>query len=501
MDFPYVKPMFGEGSAIWVLRQGSEREVAQIAKKVGAKAILNPQSLIDALESGGSFPSRNREVCWRHVLQLPMNETQYLTYARQALHPVARKLPEKLPIRFSVVSTRLVRLISALSYWHPPLAECDWLPALAFPFLQAIGRDSLVVFEILATIINNFCQEWLYFVPNPPITTLSRIERIAKRFGGEAPLNVAWPALRSFFGEVATTEACLVLIDHILSSKIVFIEYLVASFCMLKNKRVDQLNVKRLIQRAKKMMKADEGENPNHAVFKPLDKGFYPVLPIIEKAANWKVKELQRIREEAELAKNQMALEHDIEIAETKLMRRRRGWLAEREILKEIENEQMLEFRRREKETLLRDARREEKFVARREEGIVTRKAQEEQAIQEWKNDCERLQDEMKDIARARQHTWETWLHVREEAARVGREEAENELYLLKVRGDTQNEEVTKHLEIMKDAELREQALLRHAITRSQEMEDEKCQNREKVETTRRNQAEEFLRRQVKMDS
>lgn len=492
--------MFGEGSAIWVLKQGSEREIAQIAKKVGAKTILNPQSLIDALESGGSFPARNREVCWRHVLQLPMNETQYLTYARQALHPVARTLPDRLPIRFSVVSTRVVRLVSALSYWHPPLAECDWLPSLAFPFLQAIGRDSLVVFEILATIINNFCQEWLYFVPNPPITTLSRIDRIAKRFGGEAPMNVAWPALRSFFGEVATTDACLILIDHIISSRIVFLEYLVASFCLLKNKRIDQLNVKQMIRRAKRMMKADEKENPNHAVFVPLEKGFYPVLPIIEKAANWKAKELQRIREEAEIAKTQIALEEDIETAETKLMRRRRGWLAEREILKEIENEQMAEFRRREQETLLKDSRREQRAVAKREAALQQRKEKEEKAIQEWTSDCRRLQDEMKAIAQARQKTWETWLHVREEAARISREEAENELYLLKTRGETHKEEVANHLEIMRDGELKEQALLRHAITRSQEMEDEKRQNRDKVETMRRAQAEEFLRRQVKID-
>ena len=491
--------MFGEGSAIALVGQGEDRRVQQIAKMVGAKTISDRQSLIDALQSGGQFPTRNRLVCWRFILQLPMNEDQFMMYAKQTLHPTVRTLQNRLPVRFAVVANRMIRLISTLAYWHPPLAECDWLPALIFPFLQAIGRDSLVVFEIMVTIINNWCQEWLHFVPNPPITALSRIERIAKRFGGEGPLQVAWPALRSFFGEVATTEACLILIDNILASRIVFVEYLVASYCLLKNKRIDILNVKHVIARAKRMMKKDEDDNLNKAVFTPLSKGFYPVMPIIEKTTNWKEKELARIREEAEAAKVQMVLEEEIQVAEAKLMRQRRSWMAERQVLKEIEDEQMTEFRRREKQNLLKESIEEEKHLAEREKALNNRKTQEELAIQEWREDCRRLQEEMKSIAETRKKTWERWLAMREKSARVARQEAENELELLNLRGKTQKQELDSHLAIMKQSELQEQAMLSHAISRSQEIDDERNSNREKVETLRKNQAEEFLRRQVKV--
>ena len=161
--------MFGPGSTIDYTSHDDDNYIAKVAKHVGANSLLNKKNLIDIIQNQYSFPDEQRVVMWRYLLHLPMNEPQYTLLASQQLHPAVRQLTSSLPIKYTSISTRLSRLLSALMYWHPPLAECDWLPALVFPFLRVFERDSLVTFEVVATVIMNWCQEWLNFIPNPPI--------------------------------------------------------------------------------------------------------------------------------------------------------------------------------------------------------------------------------------------------------------------------------------------------------------------------------------------
>ncbi|OHT00127.1 hypothetical protein TRFO_08124 [Tritrichomonas foetus] len=487
--------MFQEGSSIYSSAKDHEHLVASIAQKISAKAILNQQNLIDLMTQHYCYPIQHRVVVWRYLLQLPMNETQYAILASQPLHPQIRRLPNKLPIRFSNVSHRLVRLLSVLTYWHPPLAECDWLPSLCFPFLKMFERDSLTTFEVMATIICNWCTEWLQFTPNPPITTLSRIEHMAKQRGKSAPQEVVWPALRSFFSEVATTEACLMLIDNILSAKPNYLDYLILSYAMRPNRRIDELNVHAIIKKARLMYEKDSSKNPNQNNFIHLPTGFYPVLHIVRKSTNWKVKELERIRSEAEAAKLEMNLQYDIEAETKKLERRRKNWMAEREVLIEIENEQMAEFRRKEKENLLVENRQEEMALEKRRKQIETRRISEENSINEWRNDCKRLQEEMTTVAENRKETWDKWLKIREDSGRIAKDEIDNEVSLLKSRERIMKDELQRHNEIMNHVLDGEQSMLRTAITRSQEIDDDKFALKEVLEKARRRLATDFQKK------
>lgn len=487
--------MFKQGSAVFSATKDNEHLVAQIARKVKCKAILNRQSLTDLMSQQMCYPIQHRIVVWRYLLQLPMNEEQYINYASQPLHEDIRTLPNRLPIRFSNVSHRLVRVISALTYWHPPLAECDWLPSLVFPFLKMFERDSLTLFEVLATIICNWCVEWLHFTPNPPITVISRIEHMAKQRGYHAPQEVVWPALRSFFSEVSTTEACLMLIDNILSAKPNYLDYLILSYCMRPNRRIDELNVHAIIQKARQMYEKDAMNNPNQGDFTPLPKGFYPVLNIVRKSANWKQKELERIRLEAEDAKLEMSLKYDIDAETKKLERRRFNWMAQRDILIQIENEQMLEFRRKEKENLSRENHQEELALEKRRQQIDARRQQEEQSITEWKRDCKQIQDEMAAVARNRKDTWDRWLRIREDSSKVAREEIDNELDLLSRREKIQKDELDTHNQMMHTVLDSEQNMLRDAISKSQAIDDEKFQLKETLEKARRKMAIDFQKK------
>jgi hypothetical protein len=274
---------YGAGSALSIMEDESQHPVGALATQINSKALIKRQNLVGVLRRHQGFPDRNRVILWRFLLRLPMNEEAYLVLAKQKVHPLVADLGTRLPMKFSVILSRLTKLMSALVYWHPPLAECDWLPAFVFPFLQTCIRDNLVSFEIVTTIIFNWCQEWLYFIPNPPITILSRIERIAKDNGGTADLSFAWPVLRSFFGEVATTDAALMMMDHILSSRTVFLEYLVAAFAVLKIKVLQEGDVREVVKKAEKLYAKDvrAGKVIENPPFMPLPNSHYPVIDVV----------------------------------------------------------------------------------------------------------------------------------------------------------------------------------------------------------------------------
>jgi hypothetical protein len=415
------------------------------------------------------------------------------------MHPAIRVLPNSLPIRYSSISNRLGRVLSALVYWHPPLAECDWLPALVFPFLRMFERDSLALFEFMVTIISNWCSEWLHFIPNPPITVLSRIERICRAHGGDAPLSVTWPALRSFFGEVATTEAALVLFDNIIAAQPVFLEYLVASFGLIQQEKViNERNVIFIVDRARQLYESDSMWNPNRTSFLPLPTGCYPVMPVVQKVPNWRAKEIARIRTEAEASKEEETLNDDIEAESARIERQRRIWMAERSVLREIEEEQMEEFRRREQEILAKEHAKEAVNMRIRREQLRARKAEEEAAMEEWKRDCQRVQDQMQQVSATRRATWANWLTVKEDSAKLAQQEAESELELLRYRDDMHAREIEAHNRAIEQAAKEEADALRLMIERNKALEEERFQLKQKLDEARKLQAVSVTSRRLK---
>lgn len=491
--------LFGEGSAIYSVDEEDTHRVAVLAKKINAKTIPNKTALINILKENLEFPSVHREVLWRYIFRIPMNRAKFMTMAKQPINPKIRTLPNRLPMKFSVISQRLVRLLSNLAYWHPPLAECDWLPALVFPFLQVFTRDSMITFEIVATVIVNWCHDWLHFVPNPPITILSRIDRIAHDNGGEAPLNVAWPVLRSFFGEVSTTKACLMILDNIICARPVFIEYLVACYAISSFEIIDELNVVSFIKRAKRMYRKDWKQNPNQDSFHPLPTGFYPIMTIIQKSPMWREKELQRIRDEAEAIQQQEEIANEIKREQVKIDRQRKNWLREREVLKIVEQDQMIEFRRREKQRLMEENIEEGKEITQKRFQIQKRKIEEENALKEWKNECDRVRIEMQKTLDARKIVWEQFMQKKEESSLLTREEMDIEMQLLEDRESAFNEELDMHTKTLERLVKEEQLMLQKALKRSQEVDDERNELREVIEKARRKQAENITIKQAQM--
>jgi hypothetical protein len=481
--------MFGEGSAIALADNGQAKCVGQFAKQVGSKVLFSRKSLLDILRRNCSFPDTNRVILWRFILQLPNNEDIFRSYSHERIHPGVRDLPDRLPMKFNSVLQRLMRLLSTLVYWHP-LAECDWLPSLVFPFLQICGRDSIVAFEMVATILCNWCTEWLHFIPNPPITILSRIDHIAQENGGEAPLSVAWPVLRSFCGEIASTKAELMILDNILCAKPVFIEYVVAAYALMKDPVIDEISVLPFLKKAEQLYLKDiQKQSINDAQFNPLPVGHYPVLVIVKKSPMWRENELRRIRAEADATKQQMELRAHIDSESAKIDRHRQKWMGERKVLKMIEEEQMAEYRRVSKQTMQQDVVRESKAIEARRRALTERKIKAMGEIAEWRNDCQKTRLEMEKQMDSTRETWKSWLDLKEQLGALEKEEVDVDMELLTQRQTVQEQETEEHDRLTEKVASEESELLKDVLATNERLEQDVLAKREILEKARARQA------------
>jgi hypothetical protein len=483
--------IFGEGSALGSRSSDGDDSVSILAKRTGAKTIHNRAALIRVLQQKLSFPNENRVILWRYILRLPSNDEVYRNYAKLPIHPEVRSLPQQLPMRFNSILQRIMRLISTLAYWHPPLVECDWLPSMVFPFLQICGRDSLIAFEITATILCNWCTEWFHFVPNPPITILSRIDHIAQSHGAEAPLSLAWPVLRSFCGEVATTQAELTILDNVLCAKPVFLEYVVAAYAVMRVKIIDEQNVAKLLKKAQQLYVKDMKKIAiNDTKFAPLPVGHYPVLVIVQKSPLWREHELQRIRQEAEATKQHMDLCTQIARETARIDRQRHKWMEERDMLRVVEDEQVREMKRMQKQAMHFAARNDRRVIEARRRAIADRKSAELAKINAWRTDCERTRAEMEAGVEATRETWNQWVELREEAADLERDEVEAEMELMQVKDAANVEEQEAYTRALSATAAEEKRIFAEAAAASQRLEHEATARREALEKARAKQGE-----------
>jgi hypothetical protein len=53
-------------------------------------------------------------------------------------------------------------------------AEAGFLPRFVFPFVKLCGAKAEVAFEVVATLLLNWCSGWFELFPNPPLPLLRR---------------------------------------------------------------------------------------------------------------------------------------------------------------------------------------------------------------------------------------------------------------------------------------------------------------------------------------
>ncbi|KAM5281253.1 TBC1 domain family member 31 isoform 2-T2 [Ctenodactylus gundi] len=354
---------------------------------------LNRKRLQSLLRGYGEYPTKYRMFIWRSLLQLPENHTAFSSLIDKGTHVAFLNLQKKYPIKSRKLLRVLQRTLSALAHWSSIFSDTPYLPLLAFPFVKLFQNNQLICFEVVATLIINWCQHWFEYFPNPPINILSMIENILA-FHDKKLLQhfinhditsqlYAWPLLETVFSEVLTREEWLKLFDNVFSNHPSFLLMTVVAYnrcsrapllnCTLKDdfeyffhhrNNVDINVVIREVYRLMETTPTTIHPESELEAFAALTKGQYPVFNQYPKfIVDYQAQERERIRnDELDYLRERQTVE-DMEAEVNQHRAEDEAWYQKQELLHKAE-----ETRR---EMLLRE---EEKMVEQRQRLAAVRR-------------------------------------------------------------------------------------------------------------------------------
>ncbi|XP_074057667.1 TBC1 domain family member 31 isoform X2 [Macrotis lagotis] len=329
---------------------------------------LCKKSLQMLLRGYGEYPTKYRMFIWRSLLQLPENYSAFNSLLDKGTHCAFLNIHEKYPIKSRKLLRILQRTMSALAHWSAIFGDTPYLPLLAFPFVKLFQNNQLVCFEVIATLIINWCQHWFEYFPNPPINILSMIENLLAHHDKELLQHYmncgvtaqlyAWPLLETVFSEVLTREEWLRVFDNVFSNHPSFLLMIVVAYnicckspllnCNHKDDfeyffhHRNNLDISVVIQEAYRLMLCTPADiHPETMLddFVPLTKSQYPVFNKYPKfIVDYQTQELERIRnDELEYLKERQVV-HEME---AEIMRQKdedKIWYQKQELLREAEN-------------------------------------------------------------------------------------------------------------------------------------------------------------------
>ncbi|XP_048215123.1 TBC1 domain family member 31 isoform X1 [Perognathus longimembris pacificus] len=347
---------------------------------------LNKKRLQILLKGYGEYPTKYRMFIWRSLLQLPENHTAFSNLLDKGTHMAFLNLQKIYPIKSRKLLRVLQRTLSALAHWSSIFSDTPFLPLLAFPFVKLFQNNQLICFEVVATLIINWCQHWFEYFPNPPINILSMIENVLAFCDKELLQHFidhditsqlyAWPLLETVFSEVLTREEWLKLFDNVFSNQPSFLLMTVVAYntcsrapllnCTLKDDFLyffhhrNNLDINVVIREAYHLMETTPADiHPDSMLdaFVALTKGQYPVFNQYPKfIVDFQTRERERIRnDELDYLRERQTLENmQAEVNQQRL--EDEAWYQKQEELRKAEEAK--------REMLLQE---EEKMVQQRE--------------------------------------------------------------------------------------------------------------------------------------
>ncbi|XP_007941622.1 TBC1 domain family member 31 [Orycteropus afer afer] len=277
--------------------------------------------------------------------------------------------------------------LSALAHWSAIFSDTPYLPLLAFPFVKLFQNNQLICFEVVATLIINWCQHWFEYFPNPPINILSMIENVLAFHDKELLQHFmdhditsqlyAWPLLETVFSEVLTREEWLKLFDNVFSNHPSFLLLTVVAYsmcsraallnCSLKDDfeyffhHRNNLDINVVIREVYHLVEATPPDiHPESMldVFVALTKGQYPVFNQYPKfIVDYQTQERERIRnDELDYLRERQTVE-DMQAEVDQQRAADEAWYQKQELLRRAE-ETRREILFREEERMLEQRQR-----------------------------------------------------------------------------------------------------------------------------------------------
>ncbi|XP_017769596.1 PREDICTED: TBC1 domain family member 31 [Nicrophorus vespilloides] len=221
-----------------VLRKPNYAKVKQKMRDV-----LDLNKLRGILKEFNAYPDLYRRTIWSFILGIPNNAKQYEAIVRNVYDCKFLDLESYYPIENKRDLKNLKRTLSDLVSWCPFFSEVTYLPTFVFPFTRFLQSEPIICFEVVMTIIVNFCQYWFEYHPLPPVNVLGMIENILMEHDSELVCHLhanavtsklyAWSLLKSAFSEIVCANDWLIIWDHIISNEPSFVLFAVAAYSLI----------------------------------------------------------------------------------------------------------------------------------------------------------------------------------------------------------------------------------------------------------------------------
>ncbi|KAI5620588.1 TBC1 domain family member 31, partial [Silurus asotus] len=330
---------------------------------------LNKKQLQGLLRTFGEYPEKYRMFIWRSLLQLPENHAVFSSLTDKGLHSAYTRLHERYPIKSHKLQRGLQRVLSSLAHWSAIFGEAEYLPLLAFPFVKLFQNNPLICFEVVATVIVNWCQHWFEYFPNPPLNILSMVENVLAHHDkellghfvdcGVTSQIYVWPLLETLFSEVLTRDEWLKLFDNVFSNHPSFLLMSVVAYvtccraplilCTQKDDFVyffhhrNNIDMSAMLKETYRLMELTPADlHPSFmlADFEPLTPGQYPIFNkyptfIVE----YQCQERERIRQqEVEYLRERQALQ-ELRAEAVRQKAEDEAWYTQQELLQQAEEQ------------------------------------------------------------------------------------------------------------------------------------------------------------------
>ncbi|XP_033096364.1 TBC1 domain family member 31-like isoform X1 [Anneissia japonica] len=330
---------------------------------------LDMNRLKAILKGYGEYPAKYRMFIWRSVLRLPENHTAFSNLVDKGTHTAWSKVHEDYPIKSRKLLRVLQRTLSALAHWSVIFGETNYLPVLAFPFIKLFQNNQLVCFEIIATVLVNWCQHWFEFFPNPPINVLSIVENLLAHHDkgllqhfvkyGITTQVYAWPMMETLFSEIVTRDEWLKLWDNIFTNHPSFMLCIVVAYLICSRQPLinciehsdfeyffhhrNPVDINSVLKTAYELQDTTPPEiNPANSIedFKPLTRGQYPVFNKYPKfIVDYQAQEREQIRQDELDYLHQRQVATEIKQQSQLRQKKEEAWYHQQELLQEAEEE------------------------------------------------------------------------------------------------------------------------------------------------------------------
>ena len=120
-------------------------------KPLSTQNKIDRKELKNVLNGFGEFPARYRLLIWRHLLQIPENESSFKALWERGRHSSVANLDKTYPLKSQRLFRALERTISCVAHWNSLFGELDYIPIMVFPFVKLFQHSPIHCFEVIST--------------------------------------------------------------------------------------------------------------------------------------------------------------------------------------------------------------------------------------------------------------------------------------------------------------------------------------------------------------